>query len=249
MSLIAFLRSRTFLKNILLLLILGVISFFVIQFWLASYTHHGENIPVPDLRGQKIAKLDAMLNEHDFHYTIVDSFYDPEKAAGTVLDQDPAAKSKVKEGRMIYITINATTPPDVKMPDLVDVSFRQAEAILQSYGLMTGEIIYKPDLAKNAVLEQRYKDKNIKAGTLIPKGSAIDLVLGDGLSENQISVPDLTGLTINEARAMLNHASLSIGTINYEDNDSVNARIYRQSPEAGDDSYLPAGGNVDVYLQ
>ena len=116
---------------------------------------------------------------------MIDSIYDSEKVPGTVLDQDPAPNSNVKENRMIYLTINATQPPDVKMPDLVDVSFRQAEAMLQSFGLITGEITYKADLAKNAVLEQRYRNKIIKPGTMLPKGSEIDLVLGDGLGEDE----------------------------------------------------------------
>jgi len=249
MSIFTFLRSRTFFKNLLALFILAVLAFFGVTFWLSSYTHHGENIPVPDLRGQKIGKLDGLLSTHDFHYTIVDSLYDSEKPPGTVLDQDPAAFSKVKEGRMIYLTINATTPPDVKMPDLVDVSFRQAEAILQSYGLVTGEIIYRPDLAKNAVLEQRYRDRRIKAGTLIPKGSPIDLVLGDGLGENAISIPDLTGLTLSEAKTVLSQVSLSLGTVNYDTNDKANAHIYKQNPEPDDESSLHAGSNIDVFLE
>ena len=190
MSILKFLGSRTFLKNLIILTAIIIVSFFLITTVLNNYTHHGENIPVPNLQGKKIDKLDAILKVHNFHYSIVDSLYDGDKPPGTVLDQDPAAKSKVKKGRMIYLTINATEPPDVKMPNLVDVSFRQAEAMLQSFGLVTGEMIYRPDLAKNAVLEQHYRGRNIKPGAMIPKGSAIDLVLGDGMGVTDLPEED-----------------------------------------------------------
>jgi beta-lactam-binding protein with PASTA domain len=216
---------------------------------LNRYTHHGENISVPDLRGKKFSTLDSILKEHNFHFKVVDSLYDGDKQAGTVLDQDPSPRSKVKENRTIYLTINATQPPDVKMPDLVDVSFRQAEAILQSFGLITGEIVYKADLAKNAVLEQRYKDRVIKPGTMIPKGSAIDLVLGDGLGESEISIPDLTGMTRNEAMNALVRASLSLGIVHYDSGNTEDARVYKQHPSPEDGEIFKAGTNVDIYLE
>lgn len=249
MSLYKFLSSKIFFRNIFILAVLIIVSFFLITMMLNNFTHHGESIPVPDLKGKKIDKLDALLAEHNFHYSIVDSLYDSEMPPGSVLDQDPAAKSKVKEGRMIYLTINSTQPPDVKMPDLVDVSFRQAEAMLQSFGLVTGEIIYRPDLAKNAVLEQRYRGRVIKPGAMLPKGSAIDLVLGDGLGDKQVQVPDLTGLTRSQAMARLMRSSLSLGAVNYDTKDTAGARVYLQTPSPGEESFLPAGANVDIYLE
>src|SRR6185295_6760134 len=88
-----FFTSRTLLINIAVLILVIVIGFFCVTTALNNYTHHGENIPVPDLNGQKISKLDAILAEHNFHYKIVDSLYDGDKDPGTVLDQDPAPKS------------------------------------------------------------------------------------------------------------------------------------------------------------
>jgi beta-lactam-binding protein with PASTA domain len=164
-----FITSRTFLKNILLLLVLLVLGFFIIKGFMNFYTHHGQSIAVPNLVGLKITNLKSVLEPHNFNFKVVDSLYDADKAPGAVLDQDPASDSKVKEGRTIYLTINSTLPPDVRMPDLIDVSSRQAEAILQSFGLVTGEITYRSDMAKNAVLEQRYKNAIIKPGIMIPK--------------------------------------------------------------------------------
>ncbi len=246
----SFLLSRTFFYNILLLLGIGIVLFFLISALLNSYTHHGENISVPDLRGKKVASLNDILKEHNFHFKVVDSIFDADKTPGTVLDQDPAPKSMVKENRTLYLTINAFNPPDVKMPDLVDVSYRQAEAMLQSFGLVTGDISYRSDLAKNAVLEQRYKNKVIKPGTMIPKGSAIDLILGDGMGNSQIPVPDLTGMTKSEAISILRRVSLTVGLIHFEEgSDSASAKIFRQNPSPDEDNTLRQGDGVDIFLR
>jgi beta-lactam-binding protein with PASTA domain len=245
-----FIASRVFLKNLFILIIILVIGFFSLNAMLNNFTHHGENVSVPDLTGLKITKLDSLLEAHHFNFKVVDSIYDGERVAGTVIDQDPAPKSKVKENRTIYLTINAVNPPDVKMPDLVDVSFRQAQAMLQSYGLVTGDVIYRADLAKNAVLEQLFKNKIIKPGTMIPKGAVIDLVLGDGMGDTEVEVPDLTGLTQSEARIKLSQSSLTIGIVEFENNsiDKNSAKIYRQNPEGGSGNTLRQGSGVDIYL-
>lgn len=247
---IAFLKSRIFFRNLIFLLLIFVVVFFSLTILLNKYTHHGENVSVPELRGLKVSKLEKVLITHNFHYKVVDSLYDGEKESGTILDQDPAPNSKVKENRTIYLTVNATQPPDVKMPDLVDVSFRQAEAMLQSFGLITGDIMYRSDLAKNAVLEQLYKNRNIKPGTMIPKGAVIDLVLGDGLGDIEVPVPNLIGLTLDQAMLAIRKASLSIGRVQFDSGnmDSLNAKIYSQKPTSEDGIMLRQGDSVDILL-
>lgn len=248
---IQFLKSRTFFRNLIILLFVIVAGFFILTTLMNKYTHHGENISVPDLRGLRISKLDNILVTHSFHYKVVDSLYDGEKDPGTVLDQDPASGSKVKENRTIYLTINATQPPDVKMPDLVDVSFRQAEAMLQSFGLVVGDVIYRSDLAKNAVLQQLYKNKSIKPGTMLPKGGVIDLVLGDGLGDIDVPIPDVIGLTLEAALSILKKASLTIRNIHYDPGvrDSLSAKIYLQKPSSEDGITLKQGNGIDIFLR
>ncbi len=246
----SFLKSRTFILNIFLLISGMIACFFILSAWLSSFTHHGENIDVPDLRGKKISNLNSILSIHNFHYKVIDSLFDSDKIPGTVLDQDPAPKSKVKENRTIYLTINAIQPPDVKMPDLIDVSFRQAEAMLESFGLVMGSVSYRTDLAKNAVLEQRYNNRVIKPGAMLPKGSTIDLVLGDGLNSIDIPIPDLTGMTKKEAASALQRLSLALGTVQFADEkDSLEARVYKQSPSPDDGSILKSGDGVDISLR
>ena len=245
-----YLTSKQFLLNLFALFVFTIAGYLMVKSWLDYYTHHGESIDVPDLRGRNLIGIPPLLKGHNFQYEVVDSLYDADKLPGTVLDQDPAPGSKVKRNRTLYITINATNPPDVKMPDLIDVSFRQAEAILESFGLITGDITYKPDLAKNAVLEQYYEGRPIKPGTLIPKGSVIDLALGDGLVKLGVSVPNLVGLTRNEAASMLRRYSLNIGLVEYDDeDDKIGARIYKQFPAGNDLQLLKEGDSVDIWLR
>lgn len=226
-------------------------SLFMLYNWLNTYTHHGESITVPDVRGLTEEKLVRFIADKHLQYKIVDSLYEDGKAPGTVIEQDPQPDSKVKENRTIYLTVNSSKPPKVKMPDLIDVSFRQAEAILQTYGLRVGQTIYKPDLAKNAVLEQLYKGRPIATGKEIFKGSAIDLVLGDGLGNAEVPVPNLVSLTRGEALFVLKGSSLNIGTIIFDDGvkDEEAAVVYKQIPEAGRGVTIKQGEAIDIFLR
>ena len=250
MGFIDFIRSRFFWINVLIaiVLLLGIVKFTMGS--LRGFTHHGESIIVPDLHDLAISEVEEKLTALKLEYLVNDSSYIAGKKPNVILDQDPPADSKVKEGRTIYLTVNASLPPKVKMPDLIDVSFRQAEAILLTFGLKVGTLIYKPDLAKNAVLGQHYKGSDINPGIEIPKGSVIDLVLGDGLGNSQVPVPNLIGLTKGEALFVLKGSSLNIGSLFYDHGvrDSTNAKVYKQSPESSDSSSISQGEAVDLYL-
>ncbi len=250
-NLISFIKSRSFVINIVILLAIILIIFGSVSSWMSSFTHHGESISVPDLRGQKIEKMGSFLADKHLQYKVIDSLFDLAKNPGTILEQDPAPNSKVKEDRTIYLTVNAQHPPDVKMPNLIDVSYRQAEAILLSFGLRVGQLTYRPDLAKNAVLDQRYKGNSISAGKSLPKGSKIDLTLGDGLGSVDVPIPDLTGSPLDEALFVLKGSSLNVGTIHYDSGirDSTKAKIYKQDPIASDGATMNQGEAIDIYLK
>jgi beta-lactam-binding protein with PASTA domain len=250
-GLIKFIFSKTLLVNIILAAGLGLLIFYGTYKWLGTYTHHGESIEVPDLRGMPLEELDDFLAERNLKYQIVDSIFDGTRTGGTVLEQDPAALSRVKVNRTLYLTINAALPPKVKMPDLIDVSFRQAEAILQTFGLKTGDVTYVPDLAKNAVLEQKYKGSGIKPGVEIYKGSSIDLVLGDGMGTTDVVVPHLVGLSYPDALTVLRGASLNPGGVYFDEDiqDSLDAVVYRQEPESGTGITISQGDKIDLYLK
>jgi beta-lactam-binding protein with PASTA domain len=136
------------------------------------------------------------------------------------------------------------------MPNLIDVSLRQAQAMLKSAGLKQGTISYKPDIAQNVVLEQLLAGNPIAANAKVPKGSGIDLVLGSGLIDSiDVVIPDLNGLTQNEAHNLLISASLNLGAVIYLGNivDSSLAKVAKQVPVAGENT--KGGQSVDLYLK
>lgn len=248
-NLVLFLRSGAFVKNLVIALTLVFLILFVIYKVLNYYTLHGQEIKVPDLKGKSLNQVSGVFESLKLRYQVLDSaVYDPRMAPGAIVQQDPEPNEKVKENRTIYLTINASTPPKVKMPDLVDLSYRQAEAILMSNGLKVGELIYKPDLAKNAVLGQKYKGKDVKPGTLVKKGASIDLVLGDGLDDTETDVPNLINLTYSEAVAEIKSASLNLGAVIYDDKkDTAGAKVYKQRPSSAQGK-ISFGESVDIFL-
>ncbi|MEO8151146.1 MAG: PASTA domain-containing protein [Bacteroidia bacterium] len=249
---ISFLKSRVFLFNLFTAIAIVLLLMAFVFKWLDTYTRHGESITVPDLRGRKIVELTSPSVQYSsFNYRIADSsIYQADLPKGTIIQQDPKPGEKVKEGRTIYVTITRTTAPEIKMPDLIDVSYRQAEAILVSYGLKVGEIIYRPDLAKNAVLAMQINNYVIRPGDMVSKGTTIDLVLGDGYGNTQVPVPELYNLTLTEALFVLKGSALNAGRIEYDGTvlDSTLAHVYKQNPASGDSVFISQGQIIDLYL-
>lgn len=177
--------SKMFLKHLLLAIVVGNIIFWGSLFFLNFYTRHGEAIPVPDLHGLSIDQALKKLQDNNMQGIITDSVFLTDKLKGTIIDQNPPVSFKVKNGRKVFLTINSFFPERVKMPNMVGVSLRQAKAMLETYGLKVGRLKYVPDIARDNVLEQKYKGKKISEGTLLEKGSFIDFVLGKGEREEE----------------------------------------------------------------
>ncbi|HCI57609.1 MAG: PASTA domain-containing protein [Bacteroidetes bacterium] len=250
-ELIRFLKSRIFWINALVIFIVIIMSIGLVYKWLDSFTDHGNSVSVPDLKGMNIKKVNDFLKTKNLSFKIADSsVYLLDQKPGTIVEQDPQPDEKVKQGRTIYLTITRSSAPMVKVPALKDVSLRQAEAILAASGLRMGEQIFKPDLAKNAVLSMMINGRDLKAGTDVPKGSAIDLIVGDGLGNTVITVPSLIGLTYDEALFVLKGSSLNIGSLFFDGviKDTLNAKIYDQNP-APDNNTINQGDAIDLYLR
>jgi beta-lactam-binding protein with PASTA domain len=171
------------------LLIMLLISLFVVVFIsnaIGFFTFHGKEYDIPDLRGGDAEQLENYKkdsNDFDFSFVINDSIFVPEKQGGTVLSQDPLPGNKAKKGRKIYLSIVAWTSPQIEMPNLVDLSLRQAENLLVSNDLKLGQVIYKASKYPNAVLEQRHNGRIVEAGTLVPYQAKITLIVGKESSE------------------------------------------------------------------
>lgn len=244
-----FIKSKQFWINFGMMLGITFILLFIVYQSLNIYTRHGTSIDVPDFTGLSVEELEDVSNKHDFEFIIVDSIYNPEKVKGTVISQNPLPGASVKKGRKIYITIIAYTPEMVEMPNLKDLTSRQATAMLETYGLKIGKIRYVPDVGKT-VLEQRYNGRVISPGDKIEKASSIDLTIGKGESHDKAFVPDLIGLSRENARIAINEAGLNVGAEIFDNkNDTINVIVYKQIPSFSRNSETPLGSDVDIWMR
>lgn len=250
MSLLTFLKSKTFRIHLLIAIGSGVILLWLSLKALDVYTRHGNTIEVPDLDG--LSKEDAirLLGRMDLKPVINDSIFDTTRAKGSVASQNPVAGVEVKRNRAIYLTTVAILPEMVTMPDLIDLSFRQAEALLQTYGLRVGRLEYVPSIARNAVLQQKFNEGSIQPGTPVEKGMTIDLVLGTGEGSNYVNVPLVIGRSREEAIRLIQLSSLNVGQEVFMDDNMENLRVYRQSPNVITSSrQLAMGSTVDLFYR
>jgi beta-lactam-binding protein with PASTA domain len=218
-------------------------------YFLPSYTNHGETITVPDLQGMAYDELDQYLTQRDLRFEVEsDSGYSAELPALAVLKQYPTAGSKVKSNRKLFINLNKTTPRKVSMPDLIDGSVKSAQMVLESYGLELGSIQYKPDLAQNAVLEQRFEGEVIEPGDSIYQGSTVDLVVGDGLGNQMLEVPELLGMDFEDAEFTVIGSGLRLGTVLKADPvDTLEVgAVVRQIPASG--TSIRIGQDIDLWV-
>lgn len=225
----------------------------VLLIWLNLYTRHGQARPVPDFLGLTMEQTTLLAKNSKLKFQVIDSIYTTVVPRGCVAEQNPKPGFKVKKWRNVILIINAFHPEMVAMPNLVDLPKRQALALIQSSGLETGLLKYRPDLSIDVVIDQLYKGKNVHSGDSIQKGSVIDLVLGKGLSNQRASVPDLLGMNLEPAKNKILVASLNLGTYIYDNTiinglDTINAFVYKQNPEYREDASLQLGSAIYLWL-
>lgn len=246
-----YLKTETFRKN-LIIAISSILAFLLaIFFILRIYTRHGESLAVPSLKGMTVEKAVALLESQGLDYQI-DSVYQVDKPPGTVIEQDPDPNTNVKTNRTIYLTVITSMTPNVNLPDIVEKTFLEVQVILSNYGLKVGDTIYRPDIARDRVLDATFAGQSIRKGELIPKGSRINLILGDGQGSAEVDIPNLTGLTLSEAGLALNGMSLGLGTVSSQGivKDSANAIIIRQMPAPTDTlTKVSIGSRIDVVIE
>ncbi|SEP63425.1 PASTA domain-containing protein [Flavobacterium urocaniciphilum] len=181
MSFKKFLFSFTFFKNLFIALIIVVLFLVAFVKFLDFSTNHGEEITVPNLSKMKLEVAEEKLDDEGLEVFLLDTVdFRPEFPPYSIVEQDPIAGSKVKDGRKIYVKLNAGGFAMVTFPDLKDKTFRQATNTLRALGLVEGELKYVPNIAKDIVLEVSCNGKPVKAGDKLMKNSKIDFVLGDG---------------------------------------------------------------------
>lgn len=242
-----------FLINFGIAVAFFVVIFIILNVYLKSYTRHGDSVTVPNLINMQAEEAIALIEENDFDYVIVDTVFDSKYDKGAVVEQNPEAESLVKEGRKIYLKVNSKQDELISMPQLTGFTLRQVTSMMETYGLVIGNLRYVPDIAVNVVIKQYYKGKEIEPGEKIKKGSSVDLILGLGISDKTTTVPLLIGMTYKEASNTLLDLFLNTGAVNYDNtvktkNDSLKAKVYRQSPQYSTINEVNLGYNVDIWL-
>ncbi len=252
-AILNYLKSKNFLKN--LGIAIGILLFFLLftMTCMRVYTGHNRSYAVQDLTDMHLDDAIRVIEERGFRYMVFDSIYVPGKDPGVILDQHPKPGLLVKKNRRIFLTINASQPEKIQMPKLVELTYREGKAKLESFGLMLGNLSYKYDLSRNVILEQKVNGHPIEPGDSVSKGTFIDLVLGKGLGNEKDMVPNLIGLTIEEAKNVLSDALFSLGysvsdnTVDTE-TDTLSPKIFRQKPVSDPGVVVPLGSTITVWI-
>ncbi|AWG22077.1 PASTA domain-containing protein [Flavobacterium faecale] len=190
MSLRKYLVSRVFFVQAFLAVLTIAVLGYLLMHWLTFTTDHGNEITVPNLSKLTEEQVEEKLDELDLAYVVLDSVdFRSDFPKYSVVQQDPLPGAKVKVGRKVYIKINSSGFSSVKIPDLIEKTYREAVPTLRALGLEEGTVTYIPNLGKDMVLEMRCKGRNISPGDKVLKGSKIDLVLGDGKASYEESIP------------------------------------------------------------
>ena len=242
-----YLLSKKFWINFAIVVALTIIIIAVTLKSLDKSTRHGQAYIVPDYRGISYDSIKSYDPGHDFQYIVFDSVHQSDMPGGTILIQNPAPDELVKKGRKIYFTIVSKTEEKIKMPNLLDLSLRQAMTKLQTNGLKTGILSYAPSFDKNAILAQLYMGDTIPSDSLILKGSTIDLVIGSGYGSNENLIPLLIGKKPAEARKIILSSGFNQGTEFFlNSNNPAEVKVYEQSPQWEDGASADVGKKINL---
>lgn len=252
-----FITHKPLWVNILVVIVLTVLVVLVFFGSLDYLTRHNQYQKVPAIVGKNVDAARKVLEDKGFEVEIQDSLYIDSVPRLAVIKQSPAGDANVKVNRTIYLTINRAQPPLIEMPNLIGFSIRNAQMYLGNLGLHLGDTTFRPDIAKNAVLEQLYNGKPIKAGTKIFMGSTISFVLGNGVGTLEMAVPDLMGKHYSQVKSLLRSLDLNFTPVFDPDvSDTPGSYVTRQNPQkytetaSGDKRYnrIKPGQTIDIWL-
>lgn len=171
-----------------------------------AYTNYNEGITIPDVTQVSLDEAESILSSYGLRFEVSDRRANSAYPANYVIDQNPSPDNIVKPNRKIYLTVNTAVKPQVEVPNLENISLRNAQLQLQNYGLEMGSISYESSRFKSVILRQ-----SVPEGTTVDKGTAVDLVVGDGLGNRMVEIPEIIGLPLPEAQLKLREVGLRLG--------------------------------------
>lgn len=251
---VTFITKRPFWVNILAAIALALLILFIFLQLLGRITKHGQYLTVPSVIGKKTTDAIKQLEDKGFEVVIQDSVYTDTAKMGIVLKQLPDPNSTVKINRTVFLTVNRLTLPLIDMPALEGKTLNFALEILKRSHLTLGDTVFRPDFMRGSVLEQSYKGNIIEPGSKLPWGSPVDLVIGSGLNAERMLVPNLIGLTLGEAKIVLQENGILLGAVVPDPgiSDTLGAFIWQQSPpklnEEKEPIYIQSGQLMDLWI-
>ncbi len=232
---------------ILAIILLLVTTLFIINI----YTNHGKRIEVPNLKTLKTEEALYLLGSRGLKAQIIDSVFVRNSELGTIIEQNPAANSIVKPGRIVYLVVNSKSVRQISFPNMRDISLRQAQAIAKSVGFNVASIQYASSEYRDLVLDVKYNGQSIETGDKIPEGGSIVLIVGDGAGSGYADhegIPFLIGFDLLTAQDIIMRSGMYLGNINYDTPPADNENsyiVYKQFPEAFEH---PGDSIISLYL-
>ncbi len=237
-------------KNVLIAVAVIIVIVISITIWMRSYTHHGEEVEIPQITGLYIEEAEALLANSGLTIDVIDSTYSQRVPLGTIVEQTPPAESHAKRGRAVYVVLNASAHRQVTLPELHDISYRQAESILRQMNLKVSEVLYEPSEYRDLVLDIRQGETSLETGDKLTEGASVVLVIGQGKGTAIVTTPDVRGKHVMEVRGLLMEKHLTVGNVHYDEEVTEENKdlfmVYKQDPQS--DSHVLEGTAVQLYL-
>lgn len=180
MELLKFLKSKTFLINLIIAIVILILLMFGVGGYLKSYTNQDQKIEVPDLTALTLDEVKIVLEDLKLKYEVLESgSYNPKIPKEAVLEQEPLAGEIVKEKRKIYVTINPDGYAKAPIPEFYGRTQKEIIQLIINSGFVVG-IYEEIDDIGTVVRKLKFKGQEIEAGDMLPKMSVIDVVIGNG---------------------------------------------------------------------
>ena len=246
MTLIEFVKSKQFLKNLGLMAIVFLVIIIIAFVLLNLYTRHGAEYIMPEIEGTYINEVGDIEGMEHFEVVVIDSLFTPGEKAGKIVSQDPKAGSKIKKGRKVYVVITSSTGEPIPMPNCKDQSVRSAVNQLTNAGLRVGKFIFNVGDFNNVVVGQRHNGQPINEGDQIQRGEEIDLVVEMSGEVYTTTMPNIIGMTESEAEKKLWESALNVGKKTFEGKkDIIHSRVVSFSPN---NSSVTKGTTISIDL-
>lgn len=172
--------KNPYVLNLLLAVVVTCALIFGTLRWLDTYTRHNEAVVVPDVKGLGLDEAAEFFKNSNLRYNVIDSVFSKDVRPGAIVELVPMAGSKVKEGRIVFVTVNALTSQMAMIPEVEDLSFRQAYAILRARGFEKIEIEYVPGDFKDLVLAVELRGRALRKGEQVPLSAPLVLKVSSG---------------------------------------------------------------------